>query len=192
MSRRLVALVGVTCLLLLGTGTAIATGHGDGGGGGHKADRPAGHKGHHPGAHEAGTALFAQLSGRRELDATTGQPGAGDPDGFGSASFTFDGNQVCFGITVANLDPPAAAHIHRGDRSVNGPIVVALTAPTTGDPGASSGCVAIDPALAAEIQAHPRGFYANVHTTAFPNGAVRGQLKPLHHGGRNHHGGWDR
>jgi hypothetical protein len=177
MSRRLVALLGATCLLLLGTGTAIATGHGDGGR--HKGDHPRGHD-------KAGTALFAQLSGRRELDATTGQPGAGDPDGFGSASFTFDGNEVCFGITVANLDAPAAAHIHRGDRSVNGPIVVALTAPTTGDPGASSGCVAIDPALAAEIQAHPRGFYANVHTAAFPNGAVRGQLKPLRHGHRHH------
>jgi hypothetical protein len=177
MSRRLVALLGATCLLLLGTGSAIATGHGDGGR--HKGDHPDGHD-------KAGTALFAQLSGRRELDATTGQPGAGDPDGFGSASFTFDGNQVCFGITVANLDAPVAAHIHRGDRSVNGPIVVALTAPTTGDPGASSGCVAIDPALAAEIQADPRGFYANVHTTAFPNGAVRGQLKPLRHGHRNH------
>jgi hypothetical protein len=177
MSRRLVALMGATCLLLLGTGTAIATGHGDGGR--HKGDHPRGHD-------NAGTALFAQLSGRRELDATTGQPGAGDPDGFGSASFTFDANQVCFGITVANLDAPAAAHIHRGDRSVNGPIVVALTAPMTGDPGASSGCVAIDPALAAEIQAHPRGFYANVHTAAFPSGAVRGQLKPLRHGHRHH------
>jgi hypothetical protein len=38
--------------------------------------------------------------------------------------------------------------------------------------------------LAAEIQANPRGFYANVHTTAFPGGAVRGQLKSLRH---SHH-----
>jgi CHRD domain len=56
----------------------------------------------------------------------------------------------------------------------------------TGDPGASSGCVAIDPALAAEIQANPRGFYANVHTTAFTAGAVRGQLTPLHRSGHHH------
>jgi hypothetical protein len=178
MPRRLAALLGVTCLLLLGLGSAIATGHGGGGGGGHKGD-------HHHGHKKASAVLFAQLSGRNELNATTGERGAGDPDGFGSASFTFDGDQVCFGITVANLDAPGAAHIHRGAKDVNGPIVVQLTQPATGDPGASSGCVAIDPALAAEIQANPRGFYANVHTTAFPAGAVRGQLKSL--GGRHHH-----
>ena len=177
MSRRLVALLGATCLLLLGMGTAIATGHGDGGR----------HKGHHPGGHaKAGTALFAQLTGRNEISATTGERGAGDPDGFGSASFTFDGGQVCFGITVANLDAPVMAHIHRGRKTENGPVVVPLTPPTTGDPGASSGCVAIDPALAAEIQANPRGFYANVHTGAFQAGAVRGQLKRLRHGHSHH------
>ena len=177
MSRRLVALLGATCLLLLGMGSAIATGHGDGGR--HKGDHPDGHD-------KAGTALFAHLSGRKEISMTTGERGAGDPDGFGSASFTFDGDRVCFGITVANLDAPVMAHIHRGGRSVNGPVVVPLTQPATGDPGASSGCVAIDVALAAEIQANPRGFYANVHTTAFPSGAVRGQLKRLGHSHFHH------
>jgi hypothetical protein len=177
MSRRLVALLGATCLLLLGMGSAIATGHGDGGR----------HKGHHPDGHKKdGVALFAQLSGRNEISATTGERGAGDPDGFGSASFTFDGGQVCFGITVANLDAPVMAHIHRGRKNENGPVVVPLTPPAAGDPGASSGCVAIDPALAAEIQANPRGFYANVHTAAFQAGAVRGQLKALGHGHRHH------
>jgi hypothetical protein len=183
MSRRLVALLGATCLLLFGLGSAIATGHGDGGGGGHKGD-------HHDGHKKGSAVLFAQLSGRNEISTTTGQRGAGDPDGFGSASFTFDGDQVCFGITVANLDAPVAAHIHKGGRNENGDIVVPLTQPATGDPGASSGCVALNaPALvatAAEIQANPRGFYANVHTTAFTAGAVRGQLKRLGHSHFHH------
>jgi CHRD domain-containing protein len=171
MSRRLAVLLGAVCLLLLGLGSAVATGHG---GGGHKGD-------HHPGDDGRSLALFADLNGRNEISTTTGQPGAGDPDGFGSASFTFDGGQVCFGITVGNLDTPAAAHIHRGPKGENGPIVVTLTAPTAGDPGASSGCVPVDAALAADIQAHPRAFYTNVHTAAFANGAVRGQLKRLGH-----------
>ena len=68
--------------------------------------------------------LFAQLSGRTEISAATGERGAGDPDGFGSATFTFDSNQVCFGITVANLDAPVMAHIHRGPKTDNGPVVV--------------------------------------------------------------------
>ena len=185
MSRRLVALLGATCLLLFGLGSAIATGHGDGGGGG------GGHKGDHHDGHKKGSAvLFAQLSGRNEISMTTGERGAGDPDGFGSASFTFDGGKLCFGITVANLDMPVAAHIHKGARNENGDIVIGLTQPATGDPGASSGCVALDRpelvAAAAEIQANPRGFYANVHTTAFPSGAVRGQLKRLGHSHFHH------
>ena len=176
MSRRLVALTGVICLMLLGVGTAIATGHGDGGR----------HKGDHPGDHAKSVALFADLNGRNELDATTLQPGAGDPDGFGSASFTIDGDQLCFGITVGNLDAPVAAHIHKGRKFENGPVVVPLTQPSSGDPGASSGCVTVATTLLANIQADPRAYYANVHTGAFPGGAVRGQLKRLH-GFHSHH-----
>jgi CHRD domain-containing protein len=170
MSRRLVALLGAACLLLLGLGSAVATGHG---GGGHKGD-------HHPGDHARSVALFADLNGRNELDATTLQPGAGDPDGFGSASFTINGTSLCFGITVGNLDTPGAAHIHKGRKFENGPIVVPLTQPSAGNPGASSGCVTVAADLAADILAHPRAYYANVHTAAFPGGAVRGQLKRLH------------
>jgi hypothetical protein len=185
MSRRLVALLGATCLLVFGLGSAIATGHGGGGGGG------GGHEGDYHNGHKNGSAvLFAQLSGRNEISMTTGERGAGDPDGFGSASFTFDGDKLCFGITVANLDMPVAAHIHKGARNENGGIVIGLTQPGSGDPGASSGCVALDKpelvATAAEIQANPRGFYANVHTTAFTSGAVRGQLKRLGHSHFHH------
>jgi hypothetical protein len=120
-------------------------------------------------------ALFAVLKGRNEIG-TNGRRGAGDPDGRGSFTATVDGNQLCFGITVTNLDQPVAAHIHQGGRNVSGPVVVPLTAPATGDPGASSGCVTVAPALAQAILKHPHKYYANVHTAAFPAGAVRGQL----------------
>jgi CHRD domain len=121
-------------------------------------------------------ALFAVLTGRKEVDATNGRRGAGDPDGRGSFTAIVDGDKLCFGITVTNLDQPAAAHIHKARRNQNGPIVVPLTQPTAGDPGAASGCVTVDAALAQAILKNPHKYYANVHTTAFPNGAVRGQL----------------
>jgi CHRD domain-containing protein len=88
------------------------------------------------------------------------------------------GNQLCFAITVKNLgSAPTAAHIHGPARpNQNAGIVVALTAPSSPDPGASSGCVSVDPAVAQAILKNPRKYYANVHTTQFPAGAVRGQL----------------
>jgi len=112
---------------------------------------------------------FASLSGAAEAQAA-------DPDGVGSASVTIDGTTLCFGITVANIGTPIGAHIHRGLPEHNGPIVVHLAAPTSGDPGSSSGCVSVAPALAGELQAHRERFYVNVHTGEFPGGAVRGQL----------------
>jgi hypothetical protein len=144
------------------------------------ATKPPGDK-HHPATHPKSAsklekrALFAVLTGRKEVDAN-GNRRVGDPDGRGSFTAIVDGTQLCFGITVKNLDQPIAAHIHKGRPNQAGPIVVPLTQPATGDPGASSGCVTVDPTLAAAILKNPHKYYANVHTAAFPGGAVRGQL----------------
>ena len=119
--------------------------------------------------------LFAVMTGRKEVDAD-GRRGAGDLNGRGSFTATVDGDQLCFGITVKNIDDPAAAHIHRGQPDEAGPVVVPLTAPSSGDPGASSGCVDVDSATARAILKRPHRYYANVHTGPFPGGAVRGQL----------------
>jgi len=120
--------------------------------------------------------LFAVLTGRKEVD-PAGNRGVGDPDGRGSFTAIVDGGQLCFGITVKNLDAPVAAHIHKGRPNQAGPIVVPLTPhPTAGDPGASSGCVTVSADLARAILKNPHRYYTNVHTAAFPGGAVRGQL----------------
>jgi hypothetical protein len=123
----------------------------------------------------ANRALFAVLSGRKEVDAQ-GDRGAGDRNGRGSFSATVDGDELCFGLTVKNLDMPGAAHIHRGGPRRNGPVVVPLEHPGDGDPGAAAGCVTVRDALMARILRRPGRYYVNVHTAAFPGGAVRGQL----------------
>ncbi len=120
-------------------------------------------------------ALFAVLKGQKEVDAD-GNKRAGDLNGRGSFSGTLDGNELCYGITVKNISDPVAAHIHRGSPRVAGPVVVPLTHPAEGDPGASSGCTTLDPALARAIRKNPAKYYVNVHTADFPGGAVRGQL----------------
>ena len=113
--------------------------------------------------------LFATLNGARE-------PSGGDTNGRGTFSATFDGGKLCFGLTVANIGKPAAAHIHRGAAGTDGDVVHSLKFPGKGDPGASSACASIEPALAKQIRDNPGGFYVNVHNQAFPGGAIRGQL----------------
>lgn len=104
----------------------------------------------------------------------------GDLDAFGIASITIPsgggGNAICFSILVDDVDPPTAAHIHGGVATVNGAIVVALAPPASGNPGAASGCVATPAGFTKALVKDPAAFYVNVHTGAFPSGAMRGQI----------------
>jgi hypothetical protein len=118
---------------------------------------------------------FAALNGAKEIG-TDGQRNAGDANGYGSFSATIDGNKLCYGLTVANIGKPVAAHIHQGGRAANGDVVFELKHPKAGDPGSSSQCKNIPASLRDDISATPRRFYVNVHNSAFPGGAIRGQL----------------
>ena len=120
--------------------------------------------------------LFAELRGGAEVG-PTGLAAAGDPDGAGNATVSVvAADALCFTILVNHIDPPALAHIHQGAAGINGPIVVNLVPPVGGETSASASCVAVDPALLEAIRRSPAEFYVNVHTGAFPAGAVRGQL----------------
>ena len=119
-------------------------------------------------------AIFAVMTGPKEVDVNGGHHG--DPNGRGSFSATLDGRQLCYGLTVKNINNPVAAHIHRGGPKVAGPVVQPLDQPTTGDPGASSACVRISRSLARGLRRAPSRYYVNVHTADLPNGAIRGQL----------------
>jgi hypothetical protein len=89
------------------------------------------------------------------------------------------------GVTTPFESPaPTAVHIHRGARGEAGPPVWLFPDPTMAADGTlqSSGCLQrAFPADAAgfslaELEADPAAFYVDVHTSAFPAGAVRGQL----------------
>lgn len=117
----------------------------------------------------AGRPLTATLTGAAEV------PGPGDPDGSGTATVAVNQGQgeVCFVLTVADIAPATAAHIHRGTAGVAGPVVVFLVPPTD---GTSTGCASADRGLLKAIRQNPEDYYVNVHNADFPAGAVRGQL----------------
>jgi CHRD domain len=119
--------------------------------------------------------LFAALNGQNEI-AQDGTRGAGDRNGAGSFSAVIKNTALCYGLAVRDIEDPIAAHIHRGGRNTNGPIVVPLTAPETGDPGNSSNCRTLNRRLIGQIRRNPGRFYVNVHTDDFRDGAIRGQL----------------
>lgn len=116
-----------------------------------------------------GRPIFVVLSGAEEA------PGPGDPDGSGTALFTLNQGlgMVCWELTAENIDPAAAAHIHRAPAGSPGPVVVPLSPPTN---GMSSGCAVVDSTLVMEIRQYPENFYVNVHNPEYPAGAIRGQL----------------
>ena len=102
--------------------------------------------------------------------------GPGDPDGTGAAEITvnFGQREVCYELTVTNIAPATAAHIHFAPAGVAGPVVVNFDPPTS---GSSSGCVEnINTRVAKNILQNPEQYYVNVHNAEWPSGAVRGQL----------------
>ena len=119
-----------------------------------------------------GNNFAATLNGANEV------PGPGDPDGWGMARITINDatNRVCTDLEVRAIGDVTAAHIHRGGPGVAGPPVINLDPPDDND---SDDCDTASDALVDEIRRNPRGFYVNVHTLEYPNGAVRGQIQEV-------------
>jgi hypothetical protein len=145
--------------------------------------------------------LETELDGREEVaTGATNSAIAGDPDGKGEAYvFGIDGDPttLCYIVLVSkiadtNLPPgaPRAAHIHRGARGANGPVVANLAWPQNGQSAdcLTEGEVLPNGALAfpsgalgivQEILGNPTGFYVNIHNSEYPSGALRGQLSAV-------------
>ncbi len=104
------------------------------------------------------------LSGAKEVP-------RGSRTGKGAADFTISGSKFCWDFTISGIGKPLAAHIHRGRAGTAGPVVVPLGAAYR-----QQGCTTASAAVAKAIIAKPSGFYVNVHTKQFPNGAIRAQL----------------
>lgn len=122
-----------------------------------------------------------QLAGKEVRD-------GGDSDGQGYARLDLDPEHetACFTVSWRKVDGAVTAfHLHRGHRGSEGPHWVDFFDGKhfAGGRNTVGGCVHVDgkPGMSPrdKIQAiihDPSGFYLNLHTTEFPDGAIRGQL----------------
>jgi len=114
-----------------------------------------------------GTSMF----GEQEV----GEKGAGE-EAYGDFSAELDlaAGRMCYMLEVEGLDTFTAAHLHEGAVGKNGPPVVTLE--LLGEDG-DDVCVDVDPEVLRKIARNKAKYYVNVHTEAFPAGAIRGQLQ---------------
>lgn len=133
--------------------------------------------------------LEATLDGRQEVaNDGSNKRISGDPNGRGEA-YVFgidnDAFTLCYVLTVEKIQlvpvgSGMAAHIHKGRRGENGPVVAVLAGPEDGN---AADCLTEGEAgkfptgiSVREILENPEEYYINVHNPDYPSGAIRGQL----------------
>ena len=140
-------------------------------------------------AHGKPLNFTAHLSGSQEVPSN-------DTKATGQAKFQVskDGLSISYKLIVANIENVTMAHIHLAPAGVNGPVVLWLypsAPPAQLIPGRSNGVLAdgiatdtnlVGPLAGASlddlVEAIQNGnAYVNVHTSQFPPGEVRGQIK---------------
>lgn len=152
------------------------------------------------------TAFSASLSGFNEVPLTILSPGSG------SIQLNIDRSASTVSYTLSYADtttPVTQAHIHFGKKHTAGGVIAFLCSnlpnPPAGIPacpqpgGTVSGTISASQVVPQEAQNIPAGdfsalvsaivsetAYVNVHTTRFPAGELRGQLRSENRG--NHHG----
>jgi hypothetical protein len=116
----------------------------------------------------------AELSGGSEV------PGPGDDAGSGRAELRSSDDGLCIDMVVRGVDSEVTdAHIHEGAAGESGGVVIPIGPPTASEGDTNTWtevCVPVDDELVHRFEVDASRFYANVHTTSFPDGAVRGQL----------------
>jgi hypothetical protein len=150
---------------------------------------------------QGGTTISANLTGYEETPLTINSTGTGQF----RATVQNGGTQIAYTITYSGLSSPATqSHIHFGRPAITGQIVLFLCTnltPPTGVPTPpacpAAGGTVTGTLTAADVIARPTqgidagaaGFtemlnaiqagaaYANVHTTTFPSGEIRGRIQ---------------
>ena len=117
------------------------------------------------------TVAFADLSGLQEV------PGiATDASAQGAVTVDRDAGRATIHVTTRDLEGPTAAHLHDAPGGRNGAVLIPLTQDGSDPTHWSAVDVPITATALASLDAG--GTYLNVHTTANPDGELRGQVVP--------------
>ncbi|QFT78221.1 CHRD domain-containing protein [Erythrobacter sp. THAF29] len=110
-----------------------------------------------------GTSMFGSYE--------VGHDGAGEEaSGDFTAEMDLENGKMCYMLEISGLEGFTAAHIHKAEKGQNGPPVVTL------ELASDDKCIDVDVELMKDIAKNEHKYYVNVHTEAFPQGAIRGQL----------------
>jgi hypothetical protein len=133
--------------------------------------------------------FVAPLSGAEEVP-----PVETRARGLATFQLSKDGSEIHYRLIVANIENVTQAHIHLAPAGVNGPVVVWLypaAPPAQLIPGRFNGVLAVGSFTEADLVGPLAGnslndlidemlagnTYVNVHTSQFPPGEVRGQIR---------------
>ncbi|MGP3983367.1 CHRD domain-containing protein [Streptomyces sp. KR80] len=135
------------------------------------------HKPVNPLAFIKGGKIRALSDGDQEVPKTDTSK-VGDPDGLALTFLRPKGSRVDYSLAWVNIAPPTLGHIHQGEFGKNGDVQFNLfNNPVPQNIFAVSGTLTDqDPEVVERIRKNPSDYYSNLHTTEFPDGAVRGQL----------------
>lgn len=106
----------------------------------------------------------------------------GAKTGYVHAVFTINAfaGTICYKFITVGIRNIEEAHIHEGARGVDGTDVVSFDPATFNRKSvtciSAPGTLMEQGELLGKLVATPANYYFNVHTTAYPEGAVRGQL----------------
>jgi hypothetical protein len=120
----------------------------------------------------AGPARASSSTFIANMTAEEVKPVAGPPGAKGTARIVADqdAQKVCYKLTYEGPGSMTAAHIHRGEKGMTGPVTINLDI--------NAECVNPAPAEIKALVDWPDGYYVEIHTLYQQNGAVRGQTVP--------------
>lgn len=123
-------------------------------------------------------AVVEKLAETYNADLTGAQVvGGGDPDGSAKAELSVSDNldQICYDVgSIQGIGPITSIMIHRGAPGVDGPGVLTMK---QANEGGWKGCTGRSEWLEDSIDKNFTSYYVLIHTSDYPKGALRGQLR---------------